>query len=240
MQAYKFFISLLLILDIYYCAAQKLHVNEYGLTVLLDKHEFLETTRKDSSKQMVELKKLIPNIHYELRYAGTNNFMKRKMYPGHTTHTFLRLPAARSLKAVQDELNAKGLGLKVWDAYRPYSVTEQFWQLVKDERYVADPRKGSGHNRGIAIDLTILNLQTGKELDMGTGFDNFSDTAHHNFKQLPNEVLRNRDLLKSVMEKNGFLPFDTEWWHYSLPNPSVYEIMDIPFKEMNKVAAKHG
>ena len=131
MQAYKFFISLVLILDIYYCAAQNLPVNEYGLTVLLDKHEFLETTRKDSIKQMVELKKLIPNIRYELRYATKNNFMKRKMYPGNTANTFLRLPAARSLKAVQEELNAKGLGLKIWDAYRPYSVTEQFWKLVK-------------------------------------------------------------------------------------------------------------
>jgi D-alanyl-D-alanine dipeptidase len=236
MQAYKFFISLLLILDIYYCAAQNLPVNEYGLTVLLDKHEFLETTRKDSIKQMVELKKLIPNIRYELRYATKNNFMKRKMYPGNTANTFLRLPAARSLKAVQDELNAKGLGVKVWDAYRPYSVTEQFWELVKDERYVADPRKGSGHNRGIAIDLTIFNLQTGTELDMGTGFDNFSDSAHHNFNHLPAEVLHNRQLLKATMEKNGFIPFDNEWWHYSLPNPSVYEIMDIPFKVMKKLS----
>ncbi len=95
--------------------------------------------------------------------------------------TFLRLPAALALRKIQYELNAKGYGLKVFDAYRPYSVTVSFWELVKDPRYVAEPTKGSGHNRGLAVDCTILNLTDRKELNMGTGFDNFTDTAHHNF-----------------------------------------------------------
>jgi D-alanyl-D-alanine dipeptidase len=154
------------------------------------------------------------------------------MYPKNTHHTYLRLPAVIALKKVQQELNNSGFGLKIYDAYRPYSVTEKFWELVKDDRYVADPRKGSGHNRGIAVDLTIINLHTGEELAMPTGFDNFTDSAHQDFMQLPDYILHNRELLKSTMVKYGFLPFATEWWHFSLPNPDKYEVLDLSFKEL--------
>jgi zinc D-Ala-D-Ala dipeptidase len=186
----------------------------------------------DSAKKMVELKKMIPGIVYDLRYATLNNFMKRLMYPAGTTTTFLRLPAARALQQVQMELGAKGLGLKIYDAYRPYRVTVKFWELVKDERYVANPAKGSGHNRGVAVDLTIINLETGKELNMGTGFDNFSDTAHHTFSRLPEDVLQNRLLLKSTMEKFGFKAYTEEWWHYAIPDAAKYEILDLEFRKL--------
>lgn len=191
-----------------------------------------EQVKQDSTKRMVELKTLLPRLVYDLRYASTNNFMHRLMYPSNTNITFMRLPAAMALQKVQTELNAKGLGLKIFDAYRPYSVTVKFWELVKDERYVANPAKGSGHNRGIAVDLTIIDLKTGKELDMGTGFDNFSDTAHHAFTHLPESVLANRTLLKATMEKYGFKAFDTEWWHYFLAGGDRFEILDIDFKKL--------
>jgi len=142
------------------------------------------------------------------------------------TRAFLRLPVARALALVQQELNEKNLSLKIWDAYRPYSVTEKMWELIKDERYVADPKKGSGHNRGIAVDLTIIDRKTGKELDMGTGFDNFTDTAHQTFKDLPAEILANRSLLKALMEKYGFVALETEWWHFFWNNPD-FELLDI-------------
>lgn len=188
----------------------------------------------DSSKKMVELKSMVPGIVYDLRYAGTNNFMRRRMYPAGTNTTFLRLPAARALQKVQLALNEKGLGLKIFDAYRPYSVTVMFWELVKDERYVANPSKGSGHNRGIAVDLTIIDSRTGKELDMGTGFDNFTDTAHSTYTALPEQILENRRLLRTTMEKYGFKVLDTEWWHFYLPNANHYEILDIDFKKMKR------
>jgi D-alanyl-D-alanine dipeptidase len=188
----------------------------------------------DSSKKMIELKSMVPGIVYDLRYAGTNNFMRRRMYPAGTNNTFLRLPAAKALRQVQLELNEKGLGLKIFDAYRPYSVTVMFWELVKDERYVANPSKGSGHNRGIAVDLTIIDRKTGKELDMGTGFDNFTDTAHSTYTALPEVVLQNRRLLRSTMEKYGFKVLDTEWWHFYLPEVSRYEILDIDFKKLRR------
>lgn len=161
--------------------------------------------------------------------------MRHRMYPANTRNTFTRLPAAKALLAVQNKLNAQGLGLKIWDAYRPYSVTEKFWEMVKDERYVANPAKGSGHNRGIAVDLTVIDLATGKELDMGTGFDNFTDTAHHTFTNLSTTVLQNRKLLKDAMEAAGFVRFESEWWHYSLPNPTNYEILDLPFTMLKKL-----
>ncbi len=198
--------------------------------------EYKKQAEKDSLKKLVELKTLIPGIRYDLRYATTNNFMNRLMYPRNTSVTFLRLPAVLALMNVQAELARKGYGLKIFDAYRPYSVTVKFWELVKDERYVAHPAKGSGHNRGIAVDLTIINITTGKELEMGTGFDNFSDTAHHSFINLPAEVLQNRNLLRSLMEKNGFKVYPEEWWHYSLPDAAKYEILDLEFRKLKKAS----
>ena len=199
---------------------------------------YREQVKKDSANRMTELKTLIPGIKYDLRYATTNNFMHRLMYPENTTITFMRLPAAEALKKVQKELNENGLGLKIFDAYRPYSVTVKFWELVHDERYVANPSKGSGHNRGIAVDLTIINLKTGKELNMGTGFDNFTDSAHQTFTKLPEEILQNRVLLRTTMEKYGFKAFDTEWWHFFLNNGNRFEILDIDFKKLNKALEK--
>ena len=196
--------------------------------------EFKQQVQKDSTKKMLELKKWIPNLVYDLRYASTNNFMHRLMYPANTSITFMRLPAVSALQKIQQELNEKGLGLKIFDAYRPFSVTVKFWELVKDERYVANPSKGSGHNRGIAADLTIIKLTTGEELNMGTGFDNFTDSAHHAFTSLPEEILQNRELLKTTMEKYGFKAFDTEWWHYFLAEGNNFEILDLDFKKLGK------
>jgi D-alanyl-D-alanine dipeptidase len=196
--------------------------------------DYEKQVRKDSAKRMVELKRLVPGIVYDLRYATVNNFMKRLMYPAGTKATYLRLPAARALSRVQEELEKQGYGLLIFDAYRPYAVTVKFWELVKDERYVANPARGSGHNRGIAVDLTIIEKRTGKQLNMGTGFDNFSDTAHHSFKNLPAEILSNRNLLKQVMEKYGFKVYNEEWWHYSWPDAARFEILDLDFRKLRK------
>lgn len=215
-------------------AAQKSKLNKYGLFVIKDIRTLNASTKIDSEKKMNDIKKLIPNIIFDLRYATVNNFMKKKLYPEITT-TYARYAAVKALQEVQIELNKQDLGLKIFDAYRPYSITENMWEPIKDERYVANPQNGSGHNRGIAIDLTIINLKTQQELLMGTGYDNFSDTAHQTFSALPTDVLNNRKKLKSLMEKNGFKALETEWWHYSLPNSKDYEILDLSFKKMQKV-----
>jgi D-alanyl-D-alanine dipeptidase len=165
--------------------------------------------------------------------------MHQKIYPSlHTT--YLRLPAAKALKKIVAELKNENLSVKIFDAYRPYSVTEKMWEIVKDNRYAADPAKGSGHNRGVAVDLTLIDLHTKKELPMGTGFDNFSDSAHTDFIELPDSVLQNRRLLKTVMEKYGFKSLDTEWWHFSLPGANAYELLDVPFDDLKKLTKKLG
>ena len=214
--------------------AQDAILNKYGLWVIKDAKTLNAVIRPDSNKQMLDIKKLIPTIILDLRYATTNNFMHKKLYPSITT-TYLRLPAAKALQHVQSELHELELGLKIFDAYRPYSVTEKMWKPIRDERYVADPKKGSGHNRGIAVDLTLINLNSEEELPMGTGFDNFSDTAHQTFTALPVQIVHNRNLLKNIMEKYGFKFFETEWWHYSLPDAKDFEILDISFKKLKKI-----
>jgi zinc D-Ala-D-Ala dipeptidase len=214
-------------------SAQKVTISKYGVPVLDNVAGYQQTVGHDSAKKMVELRSVAPGIVYDLRYSGSNNFMKKRMYPNNLRHTFLRVPAAQALARVHRELRMQGYGLKIFDAYRPYSVTVAFWEPIKDERYVANPAKGSGHNRGLAVDLTIIRRKGGKELNMGTGFDNFTDTAHHAFtKNLPAEVQRARTLLKETMEKHGFTAMETEWWHYYWPNDRNYEVLDIPFDKL--------
>lgn len=216
--------------------AQEFKTSSYGVKYLAAEKTYKHSVAEDAQKKMIELKSLLPAVVYDLRYATATNFVKQPVYPVGTSHTFLRLPAALALKKIQEELQVNGLGLKIYDAYRPYSVTVKFWELVKDERYVANPTKGSGHNRGLAIDLTIINLKTGVELDMGTGFDNFTDTAHHSFTKLNATVLQNRKLLKDVMLKHGFNLLETEWWHYYWPNDRNFEVLDLDFKKLKKLS----
>ncbi|MGC4104568.1 M15 family metallopeptidase [Ferruginibacter sp.] len=208
-------------------------LNKYGLWVIHSTDILNKTAINNAAKQMIDIKKHIPSILLDLRYAGTNNFMHVQLYPALNT-TFLRKAAADSLLKIQQLLKKKGLGIKIFDAYRPYAVTERMWEPVKDDRYAADPKKGSGHNRGIAVDLTLVDLKTKKELPMGTGFDNFTDSAHHAFTDLPKEILQNRLLLKKIMEEHGFKALDTEWWHYYLPNAANFELLDIDFKELEQ------
>ena len=184
--------------------------------------------------RMVNLKENVPNINIKLIYATKENFTHVRMYPIKTNYTFIRKAAADKLSHVAIELSKMGLGIMVWDAYRPYRVTEKFWELIHDDRYVANPAKGSGHNRGIAIDMTLYDLKTGKELSMPTGFDDFTEAAHHGYMQLSEDKIRNRELLKNIMEKNGFKSFSTEWWHYYIPNPDEYPVMDLLLSDLKK------
>lgn len=214
--------------------AQQPGLNAYGLKIIKSCEEFENSVRLNTENAMWPLHKKVPEIVIDLKYASRQNFMKTALYKP-TQTTYLRKEAVIALGKVQKALLEKGMGLKVWDAYRPYSVTEKMWEPVKDERYAANPKYGSGHNRGAAVDLTLVNITTGQELAMGTGFDNFSDTAHINFTALPDDVLANRRLLQSTMEANGFKVLDTEWWHFYLPDARRYELLDLDFKQLKKI-----
>lgn len=211
--------------------------NRYGLHVLTIEKEYVRTVDQNINNRMVDVTNYVDGVMLDLKYSSAQNFLHKKLYPKIKT-TYLRKPAAEALAKVQIKLSEKGLGLKIWDAYRPYTVTVEMWEAVKDSRYAADPKFGSGHNRGIAVDVTIVELLTGKEIDMGTGFDHFSDTAHTNFTELPPSVLQNRRLLQSEMEAEGFKVLDTEWWHFYLPDSKSYALLGLSFSQLKKIT-KH-
>ena len=203
-----------------------------NLSVISTFNIYKKSVQTSDKNMLVNLKKVIPDVILDLKYATANNFTGTKLYKYAAT-TYLRKEVAFALLKVNDDLKNVGFGLKIFDAYRPYSVTKLMWDIVHDERYVANPLKGSGHNKGIAVDLTIIDMNTLNELKMGTAFDNFTDSAHHSFtKNLPLEIIANRSLLKSTMEKYGFKSLETEWWHYSFSSNENYEVMDIDFKKL--------
>jgi D-alanyl-D-alanine dipeptidase len=160
----------------------------------------------------IELQTIEPGILIDLKYATTDNFVKEQLYD--CARCFLRADVAYGLREVHRELKRSGLGLKMFDCYRPLPIQWKLWNKVPDPRYVADPRKGSMHNRGSAVDLTLVDAK-GKELDMGTKFDFFGPEAYHDYTNLSKEILDRRILLKETMAKYGFKAIRTEWWHYS-------------------------
>ncbi len=172
---------------------------------------------------------MIPGIVLDIRYATTNNFTGQKLYP--VARCCLRREAAENLKDVQQELRGMGLGLKVFDGYRPLSVQKKMWAIYPNPGYVADPAKGSRHNRGGAVDLTLVRLD-GTELPMPTPFDDFTEKAHRNYLDLPADVIKNRDLLEQVMQKHHFRGLSTEWWHFDLNHAKQYEILDVDYSQI--------
>ena len=145
---------------------------------------------------------------------------------------------AEKLKRVQAELAGQWLGLKIFDGFRPLAVQRKFWEIIPDDRYVANPAKGSRHNRGAAVDLTLIHLSDGRELPMPTPFDDFSERAGRDYPDLPAEVIRNRDLLRRVMEKHGFVALPTEWWHFDDVDWRNYPITDLPGVTANGTGEK--
>lgn len=176
--------------------------------------------------RLIDIRSVNSKIALDIRYATTNNFLKRKLYP--TARCVLRGAAARRLSQVQQDLEKKGLGLKVYDCYRPLSVQKLMWQVKPDSRYVANPANGSRHNRGAAVDLTLVD-RNGKELEMPTGFDDFTVKAHRNYTGASAQAKKNRKLLEDAMKKYGFIPLPTEWWHFDAPGWDKFVILDVPF-----------
>ncbi len=174
----------------------------------------------------VELTTVIPGLVLDIRYATTNNFTGQKVYPD--ARCFLRRATAEKLKRVQADLAKQGLALKIFDGFRPLAVQRKFWEIMPDDRYVANPAKGSRHNRGAAVDLTLIRLSSGQELPMPTPFDDFSERAGRDYANLPGELIRNRTLLREVMEKHGFVGLTTEWWHFDDADWKNYPIADMP------------
>lgn len=182
--------------------------------------------------EMIDLDGFIPNITFDVRYATPHNFTGQQVYD--TVRVFLVKDAALALKEVALNLEKIGYGLRVYDAYRPLSVQRKFWKIFPNPDYVADPKNGSRHNRGAAIDLTLYSLESGDAVEMPTDFDDFTEKAHHSFMNVSTKALENRSLLKTEMEKHGFVSLDTEWWHYDFNNWKNYPVLDVDFWQIDK------
>ncbi|MFM2395209.1 MAG: hypothetical protein RLZZ546_3192 [Bacteroidota bacterium] len=157
-------------------------------------------------------------IAIDIKYATKDNFTKKQIYP--CGKCYLRPEAANRILQAQEILQTKyKLGLKMFDCYRPRPAQQRLWDVVPNPDYVTPPSKGSMHNRGLAVDLTLVD-QNGKELDMGTPYDFFGKEAHTDNLNLPKNILENRSLLTSVMKSVGFQGIRTEWWHFSIPSSS--------------------
>ncbi len=172
----------------------------------------------------VRLAEFSNGFAYDLRYATKNNFLKEKVYD--CAECYTRVKTAMALLAANSEFHDKGVRIKFFDCYRPNSVQYKMWEIVPNPQYVANPKKGSIHNKGGAVDITLETLE-GEELDMGTDFDFFGKRAYHDMTDLPQEILDNRKLLKETMEKHGFWSIRTEWWHYNLGAASNDKVADF-------------
>ncbi|SNR84296.1 D-alanyl-D-alanine dipeptidase [Flavobacterium sp. ov086] len=170
------------------------------------KQEIADTT-------FVNLKDYSQDFVYDMKYATEDNFLKAKVYD--CAECMLRYKTVQALIAANKEFMKHGCKIKLFDCYRPLSIQKKMWEIVSNPEYVADPKKGSIHNRGGAVDITLVNAK-GEELEMGTPFDFFGIQASHNYKKFPVSVRANRKYLKSVMIQSGFNSFDSEWWHYNL------------------------
>ncbi|NND09441.1 MAG: M15 family metallopeptidase [Saprospiraceae bacterium] len=163
------------------------------------------------------------DVQLDIRYATPNNFVNEVLYP--CGRCILREQVAKALESVHASLREQGFGIKVFDCYRPLPVQQKLWNKVPDARYVTPPAKGSMHNRGAAVDLTLTDAK-GNPLDMGTGYDFFGEEAYHTYTDLPEEVLQMRALLRKEMEEQGFKHIRTEWWHYSFQEQQ-YDLADF-------------
>jgi len=223
--------------------ASKLALPLAGLIILLCAFVGVSQTGppKEANKReadLIELTKLDKTIKLDIRYATANNFVGRPVYP--EARAFLQRPAAEGVVRVHQLLKKEGLGLVIYDGYRPWSITKLFWEVVREDqkKFVADPAQGSKHNRGCAVDLGIYDLKTGKAIPMPSSFDEFTERASPDYKGGTDEERANRDKLRKLMEAEGFTVNPNEWWHFDLNGWQDYAIYDISFADASKATGK--
>ena len=181
---------------------------------------------------LVELVKLDKTIKLDVRYAKKNNFVGKPLYK--EERAFLQRPAAEALVRAHKELQKLGYGLLIFDGYRPWRVTKLFWEVTPAalRKFVANPNKGSRHNRGCAVDLSLYDMKTGKEIPMPSEYDEMTDRAYPEYTGGTPEQTRLRDLLKEKMEAQGFKVFSIEWWHFDYKDWREYPILDVDFSQV--------
>lgn len=181
---------------------------------------------------LVEIKASASGFHLDIRYATPNNFSGRPVYD--TARAFVQRPALQALQRVQRALAKQGYGLIVYDAYRPWSVTKLFWDSLPDDKkqFAADPKRGSKHNRGCAIDVSLYDAQTGKPVSMPSDFDETTERAHVDYAGGSLDARRHRDILRAAMEAQGFSVYVNEWWHFDYKDWAKYRLLDLAFNDL--------
>lgn len=205
--------------------------NKYGLQTT-DLAAYRASLNDNPEKELINLAAAAPDIVLEIGYATEKNFTGKKIYT--LARAYARKPVVEALKNAQTEFNQMGYGIKVYDAYRPYKATVKFYEEYHDTTYVASPYRGSRHNRGCALDMTLINLANGEELTMPTPWDAFDPKAWPKAELADTVARNNRDMLIAVMQRNGFTVYEHEWWHFDFNGWENYEVMDIDFEEFEK------
>jgi len=178
---------------------------------------------------LVEVVKLDSTIRIELRYASANNFLGTAVYS--QAKCYLQREVAERLVRAHRALRRQGYGIKIWDGYRPLSVQQKLWEKKPNPLYVADPRKGSRHSRGAAVDVTLVDL-AGRDVEMPTDHDEFSARAHPSYNKVSETARRHRQILIAALTAEGFTPITTEWWHFDAPGWRRFPLLDIPFEQL--------
>lgn len=205
--------------------------NPYNLDIIETINQYDSLIKENPNEELIDLEKYIPGIKLDIRYATENNFTKTKIY----THpkAYLVKPAAEALKKIQEELSKKDLGLVIYDGYRPYEGTIYFMEVYPDTTFVANPRTGSIHNRGCAVDLALIELSTGKYLEMPTEFDSFTDAASIDYiGELAPQQIKNRKTLIDIMTSYGFNTYKSEWWHFNLKNAKSFKLKNLSMGDL--------
>ncbi len=186
-----------------------------------NKQEFISVIKDND---FVNVKNISSHFILDMKYATSDNFLNEIVYP--CAQCYVRKEVAKALISAYRDFLEQGYRIKFFDCYRPYSVQKKMWKIFPNPGYVADPKGGSIHNRGAALDITLTDIY-GNEIDMGTDFDYFGRESHHSYLRLSDTVILNRKLLRNVMEKNGFKSIRTEWWHYNYTGIRKFNVSDF-------------
>lgn len=215
--AYLFFVCLLV-------CCKSTQLNSKKSPVLLD------ITKEVDSNAFVNLRNYSNDFVFDMKYATADNFLKEKVYP--CDECFLRAKTVKALLEANKAFLDKGLRIKLYDCYRPKAIQKKMWKIVPDANFVANPKKGSIHNRGGAVDISLVD-SLGAEVNMGTKFDFFGKEASHNYLDLSEEILANRKFLKDIMLQHNFKSFDSEWWHYNLSGSNKDKVSNQKWRCQN-------
>jgi len=184
----------------------------------------LDISKETDDNAIVNLKNYSNDFVFDMKYATDDNFLKEKLYP--CAECFLRVKTVKSLLEANKTFSQKGYKIKLFDCYRPIAIQKKMFKIVPDPNFVANPKKGSIHNRGGAVDISLVD-SLGSEINMGTKFDFFGEEASHNYQNLSDEILANRKFLKEIMLQNNFKSFDSEWWHYNLNGSNADKVENL-------------